>query len=319
MQSTARALALEGATLGSALTFIESVAEDSSTHKPLHEWKRALAERGAPTKGAEVERWLLIQSALASLAQIPALPVSDDVKRLMCEEFCFFASEHEESAAQFEVGGRRFVGMCKLASLRRFRAGLFDWDVSGISRSDIAKVSLRQLPRTLVFLSRRMSGLEPVFFSHLNPRRMTRSLREDEANRSYYRMAKSMELQPAIKGFAACSWFRSPATHRVSPHLAWLSQVFRDNGGLIVESGPASPDCGVFSRSETRKRLYEAKKFKPTRGLVLWPRDAMIAWAAAHPELAEPARGPDCSGPNARDFVALPETGAFDGRGLRST
>ena len=72
--------------------------------------------------------------------------------------------------------------------------------------------------------------------------------------------------------------------------------MFRDNGGLIVESGPASPDCGVFSRSETRKRLYESKKFKPTHGLVLWPRDAMIAWAAAHPEWADRAGGPDCSG-----------------------
>jgi hypothetical protein len=135
-----------------------------------------------------------------------------------------------------------------------------------------------------------MRGLGPVFFSHLNPRRATRSLREDDANRSYYRMARSLELQPSIRGFAACSWFRSPATHRVSPHLAWLSQVFLDNGGLVVESGLAEPDCGIFSRSETRKRLYESGKFIPTRGLVLWPRDSMIAWAAAHPEWAEDTR-----------------------------
>jgi hypothetical protein len=291
MQSTARALAREGAAPASTVTFVGSVTEDRATHSALHEWKAALAARGEPTTDAEVERLLLMRAALASLPALQDAPVSHDVKRLMCEEFCFFATAPADTFAQFEVGGSRFVGMCKTASLRRFRAGLFDWEVSGVSRSDVAAVSLRHLPGTIAFLLWRMRGLGPVFFSHLNPRRTSRVFREDEGNRSYYRMAKSMELQPAIKGFAACSWFRSPGTHRVSPHLAWLSRVFREHGGVVVESGPADPDCGVFARSETRRRLYESGTFRPTRGLVLWPRDAMIAWAAAHPEWAEHSAG----------------------------
>ena len=64
MQSIARALALEGATPETALKFIESVGENPSTHRPLHEWKRALAERGASTMGAEVERWVLFSRPL---------------------------------------------------------------------------------------------------------------------------------------------------------------------------------------------------------------------------------------------------------------
>lgn len=289
MQSTARALAEEGVTPASALEFVERVTEDPATRTRVHAWKKALAARGASTNQTQVERLLLIRSALASLSALPDLPIDEDVKRLMCEEFCFFASEQVDTE-QFAVGGQRFVGMCKTASLRRFRAGLFDWEVSGVSRSYIAQVSPRHLAQTLAFVVRRMRGLGPVFFSHLNPRRATPSLREDDANRSYYRMARSLELQPSIRGFAACSWFRSPGTHRVSPHLAWLSQVFRDNGGLVVESGLAEADCGVLSRSETRRRLYESGKFTPTRGLVLWPRDAMIAWAANHPEWAEDTR-----------------------------
>ena len=289
MQATARALARDGVAPPSTVKFIASVTESSATHTPLCQWKATLAARGVSTKDAEVERLLLIQAALASLPALPDARVSDDVKRLMCEEFCFFASAPADAFAHFEAGSARFVSMCKTASLRRFRAGLFDWEVSGVSRSDVAAVPLRHLPGTLAFLVRRMRGLGPVFFSHLNPRRTSPSLREDEANRSYYRMAKSIELQPAVKGFAACSWFRSPGTHRASPHLAWLSEVFRENGGLVVESGPAAPDCGVLSRSATRKRLYESGRFRPTRGLVLWPRDAMVAWAAAHPEWAEPS------------------------------
>jgi hypothetical protein len=98
-------------------------------------------------------------------------------------------------------------------------------------------------------------------------------------------MAKALALQPQVKGFGACSWFRSPGTHRVSPHLAWLSRVFVENGGLVLEAGPDDPNGGVLHRSATRRQLYERGEFKPTKGLVLWPRDAMIAWAAAHPEL----------------------------------
>jgi hypothetical protein len=131
-----------------------------------------------------------------------------------------------------------------------------------------------------------MRGLKPVFFSHLNPRRANASLREDEALRSYFRMAEAMRQQPEIVGFAACSWFRSPDTHAVSPHLAWLSNVFLANGGLVVRAGRADPDCGVLYGSATRRALFTAGKFVPTEGLVLWPRRAMLAWAHAHPELA---------------------------------
>jgi hypothetical protein len=148
-------------------------------------------------------------------------------------------------------------------------------------------VSPRNIPGTLSFVLLRMKGFGPVFFSHLNWRRPEVALSELEANRSYYRMAKALELQPHIKGFGACSWFRSPGTHRVSPHLTWLSRVFLENGGLVVEAGPDDPNGGVLYRSTTRRRLFEHGEFRPTKGLAMWPREAMIAWAAAHPELEE--------------------------------
>lgn len=246
----------------------------------------------APGEDADIlrafQRVVLLSAALESLRTLPNLPVSDDVKARFCEEFCFFASPPGEHASRFDIGSASFAGMCKTATLRRFPAGQFDWEVGGISRSDIAAVSAGQLMPTMLFAAFRMRGLQPVFFSHLNWRRGNRSLLEAEANRSYFRMAESMRLQPEIKGFAACSWFRSPGVHRVSPNLAWLSRVFLENGGFVVEAGPDSPDGGVLHRSRTRRELYEAGKFRPTKGLVMWPRDAMIAWAAAHPELETP-------------------------------
>jgi hypothetical protein len=99
-------------------------------------------------------------------------------------------------------------------------------------------------------------------------------------------MARSMELQPDIKGLVASSWFRSPDTHRVSPGLAWVNTVVLENGGFVAVRGRARPDCGVFVRSPTRRRLYERGEFTPTIGLVIWPRRALLKWAETHPELA---------------------------------
>jgi hypothetical protein len=208
------------------------------------------------------------------------------VRNLVYREVDFLLDATPQAFKGYHVGRSGFFEMCRKMSLRRFPAGQFEWEVAGISRGQLARVPRRSMLRVALFVAARMRGLEPVFFSHLYRRRAERSLNEREALRSYFRMAQAMALQPSILGFAACSWFRSPDTHRVSPHLAWLSDVFLQNGGMVVTAGPAPPDGGVLYRSETRRRLYEAGEFSPTMGLVMWPRRAMLAWAAAHPELA---------------------------------
>jgi hypothetical protein len=274
-----------------AAALVGTVTQDPASHTRV---ARLLADApgGAhPPATHALARVLLLHAALDAIRRLPTYPVGPDVKRLLCDEYRFIAAPAAAEGRPFDVGSAGFTRLCKLVTMRLFPAGQFDWDVSGVSRSDVLNVGVRRLPATALFLARRMRGLQPVFFSHLNPRRPNRSLLESEANRSYYRMARSMQLQPHIKGFAACSWFRSPATHRVSPHLAWLSRVFEDNGGLVVESGRDRPDSGALGRSRTRRRLYEQGLFTPTRGLVLWPRDAMIAWAAAHPHLADADAG----------------------------
>ena len=49
--------------------------------------------------------------------------------------------------------------------------------------------------------------------------------------------------------------------------------------------GPAGPDAaGALSRSNKRRELYEAGDYQPQLGLVIWPRSAMLRWAALHPE-----------------------------------
>jgi hypothetical protein len=101
-------------------------------------------------------------------------------------------------------------------------------------------------------------------------------------------MAQALRMQPEIKGFVASSWLRSPDTVKASPHLAWINRTILEHGGLVVVMGMADPESGALARSASRKALYETGEFIPTTGLVLWPRDAMLAWADQHPELSSP-------------------------------
>lgn len=96
-----------------------------------------------------------------------------------------------------------------------------------------------------------------------------------------------MALQPEIKGLITASWLHSPDTFAVSPHLKWLNDVFLQNGGYVFPLGPADIDGGVLHRSPERQQAYEAGTFKPTEALVIWPRQAMLAWAAGHEELRD--------------------------------
>ncbi|MGH9349370.1 MAG: hypothetical protein ACRD26_19140, partial [Vicinamibacterales bacterium] len=181
-----------------------------------------------------------------------------------------------------------FAAMCKVATLRRFPAGQLHWELSGLPRSWLLRVDPRALPRVWFYVAAKLRGCAPAFFIHLNANRRDRfALLERESNRSYFRMAQSLALQPHVKGLVASSWLHSPDTMRVSPHLTSLNRVFLEHGALVTTMGPAAPDCGVFDRSPERRRLYENGAFRPTTGLVIWPRDAMLRWADTHPEYGD--------------------------------
>ena len=259
----------------------ETVTTDNGVQARLKELRTQLF---GEIPGGPFERVLVLRQAGKTLPRIGSLPVSDDCKRLFCEEFQYVA--RPPIRAKFDVARGSFVTLCEVATLRRFPAGLFHWTNSGLPRSWVMKVAGRDRLRLVYWIARKMKGFGPVFFPHLNPNRKQRWLTEVAANRSYYCMAQSLRLQPHVKGMVASSWLRSTDTYKVSPELAWMNTTILENGGLAVIMGPADPGSGVLTRSPARQKAYEAGVFKPTNGLVIWPRDAMIAWAAQHPELA---------------------------------
>lgn len=272
-----------------ALALVRAVDEQAASVAPVLALRERLIASGViPAGSVSLERYLLVRSALRHAADVETLPVTAEVKARFHEEFAYFAAPDEGGLRHLVAGGYSFVAACKVATLRRFPAGDCHWELSGLPRSLLLKLSPRDMPRVAAFVALRMRGFQPVFFPHLAWRRKNRfMLLETEMYRSYHRMARSMALQPAVKGFVAAAWFYSPDTFAVTPHLAWMSRIFEQHGGLVARIGPAHPESGVFEGGGRRRRLYDEGTFKPTSAMVLWPRRAMLAWAAAHPQYGE--------------------------------
>jgi hypothetical protein len=233
-----------------------------------------------------VERLLLVEASLRALEQVPHLAVHESVQHLFCKEFTFYADPTEETLPRFEMGRFPFAAMSRIVLLRRFPAGQQQWEAGGWRRSWFAKVPPRLLAPTCAYLFRHMRGLSPYFeihFSetvHKGPGLLARDIRT-----AFYRMARSLEKQPDVKGLMAAGWIRSAETIRVSPHLAFMNEPFLEAGGLLTDLGPANPSDGFLAGSKARADLYYSGQYKPTKAVALCSREQAIAWAAAHPEM----------------------------------
>jgi hypothetical protein len=238
--------------------------------------ERALG-RGAETPIGLFERYVLLRGAVRTIDRIPALPVPAGVQQLLLDEFLWMTRPQERELPWFTAGEYVFSALSKLVTLRRFPAGQLHWEVAGLARSALWRVRTRDLPRFLRGVLA-LGGVRPAFVPHLAWRRRHIVLSEREHKRSLCFIAQALELQPHIRGFVAEAWFYSPDTAVASPHLAWAPRLFEDGDGVVVVTGRAGVESGVFE-SRARRRLAEQGGFRPTLGLVIWPRAAMLRWA----------------------------------------
>lgn len=244
----------------------------------------ALCAVGEPNpEDHAVERALLMLAAQHASAQVPFLPVSERVKELFAEEFEFFADPGPAWIPQSGWNHVRFREMARVATLRRFPAGQFQWEADALPRSWLSKTqSWARLTHHVLF---KMGGFSPTWEFHVNERRKNKGiLTEKQACISFYRGAKSMEKQPEVRGFMSTAWFYSERTPTVTPHLAWLRTLPQSGGALIVDLGPAPEDAGFLIGSAQRRKAYEEGRYRPRIGCVLWARKDFIAWANQHPE-----------------------------------
>jgi hypothetical protein len=238
----------------------------------------------AGVEGDEVERLLLWSAAQQALPKVAGLPVERSVRDRLEQDL----RQLHEMREPAPVGSYHFGRAAKLATLRRFPAGPMEWEISGAPRSCFLKAKFPANLRLAWFVAFRLGGRAPCFFMHVAPRPRNRGLRvAKEVERSYYRIARSLQLQPAMRGLLAQAWFHDPAAVRDNPHLEVLNRPYREHGGLITLLETAAPTSGVLEGNSQRSADYLAGKVQYRYGFAIWPRDAAIAWADAHPELGE--------------------------------
>jgi hypothetical protein len=281
-----RRLGVDDATLVKRVTAVNNFPESQDPLLRL----RSEVLGGGDARGVLFERYVLLVAAAERVADLPVQPVPNDVAQLLLTELTWMTAPRDSELKWFEAGSYIFSALCKLVTLRRFPAGALHFEVSGLPRSALLRA--RGLDRVrLAGAVMRMGGFAPTIVPHNPFRNAPLVMLERQQHAAFYRFAVAMERQPAIRGFTAQSWFHAPDVAKVSPHLAWVNKVFHEWGGVVVDAGPAAANSGVFERGETRRRLVEAGSYKPRLGLVVWPRRAMLQWAAHYARAGLQAAG----------------------------
>lgn len=287
MRETTSALRSLGVSEEDCVALIERVQDGPSVNDPIVRLRTSISTDVALS--AAVEQCLLLLTAVRNRSRLERLSMSEGVLRLLADELRFLADPPDRDRANLLAPTSGFVGMAKIVTLRRFPAGQLHFELSGIPLSWFPRLAPWRLTKVLFFLARHTRGKRrPFYFHHVAWRRPNRLfLTETEQNRSYVRIAQSLALHPEVNGLLTESWLHSTETFRVSPHLAWLNKPFHEAGALVVRLGDAPESSGVFAGGAQRRQLYEEGRFRPTTALVIWPRAAMLEWAAQHPEFAE--------------------------------
>lgn len=226
------------------------------------------------------ERWLLLQAALHAIPQLDTLRLPDGVKAFWRDDVLFFARPPQIWLEVFSLDHVRFHEMARIVTFRRFPAGQFHWEISGVPRSFLLRTAPGDLPRSLNFLLRSVRHLRPYAETHVNDRRKNRlTLTQSEGTRSYYLLAQTLRLQPELQGLFTAGWMYCRTTRTVSPRLSWMRDFLVENGALLASMGPAPPDSGFLVGSEERRKLYEQGRYRPQMTYVIWPRTAILQWA----------------------------------------
>jgi hypothetical protein len=273
------------ATLGMALPQLrELVVCAARQGLPLALWEplaKACDKRGITQDSHVLQRFLLLASGIANLRLVPQLPVPDEVKERLFDQFSYVCAPDREIEWLLNPRHYGFRVMCKFMLLERFPAGQSDWEISGFPRSYLVKMPFRDVPKTLRCVFLRAGGRWPFFETHTAFRRDLPIITEEEERKVFRLMAGAMKLQPAIRGYMGSAWFMDPSLAVVSPHLAWLADWWRecvDFGAVWTNTGEALPDSGFLVGDRHRRRLYQSGQWKPRMGLIVWERSDLLRW-----------------------------------------
>lgn len=223
-----------------------------------------------------LSRAVIARLASSAVQTIAAKPVSKDViARSERWQGDLLAYLEEESQIDYWFPNDLFLKDYRFAAGITIPCGaqVIDlWD--GIGPKTALKLGVKH-PRLLA----RALG-RPWFQIHTE----TRYLDEfnDAGWTAFYGTAVDLlRMNPHIQGIVGTSWFYDPALATVSPRLSYLREYPICRGAVSVKQGTTAFDIkSATATSPSRRKLMEEGKYKPTCHTLIWPREAMLAWAA---------------------------------------
>jgi hypothetical protein len=238
------------------------------------------AEKSHGFSSGSIERYAVLQAYLFSLPKIRLLTLHDTIKHQFLLTARQIATMSRNFGNHFNLGTDAFEELARIVTLRRFPAGQNSFDTMILPRAWLLRAHPLALPGLLREIALGLHGFAPIVMPHVNYWRANPGLiLEKENERSLWRIAKTVELQPQIKGLVAMSWLNCKATGEVSPHLGFVRQFYLDNGGYLIDLNVAPANSGFLVGDSKRQSLYAEGKYRPREALALWPRAAMIRWA----------------------------------------
>jgi len=94
---------------------------------------------------------------------------------------------------------------------------------------------------------------------------------------TYMNLAEFLEENSAFRGVVGSSWFLDPALDQISPHLLYLRKIPEENGATILfNCWDYDGKSGALDKSESRRRLFENKDYRPAVYTRVWPRKKLI-------------------------------------------
>jgi hypothetical protein len=237
-----------------------------------------------------VERYAVLQALTVSLPRVCDLPLAVPVKRKFAELAVQVARPSEQWRRNFADARIRLMEpMAELATLRQFPAGelIFNY-INRVSYGWPLRFPPRAVPGFLLEVAFGLKGWGPYFSPHINRWRPNPLfVRKTEVERSFWRMAKTLEYRPDVKFLTGDSWLYSADVAEVAPHLTWMRTIYEDAGAYVVSMEASQEDAGFKEGSQKLVELYNAGSFNPRRTVVFWSRADMLAWAAQRMDLAD--------------------------------
>jgi hypothetical protein len=224
-------------------------------------------------------KFVILNLILSSINRVDGYKFTDKVKNNLIVEYNRIIQDVDSNENGFyDYSNDLFCKDLSIASLRMFSAGLLKVEsYTGIPRSCVLSNGGRDIFSWLS-LAMRSQGFNPFYEIHLDVR-YAKDFTPDGWCNALRTVGEMLNVNPHIKGITGASWFFDPQIRRISPHLVYLRELIEKKGGrfLFNKTDPHVTELAI-SKSNTRRVMYESKKYTPASYFMIWLKTDILRW-----------------------------------------